>query len=50
MYGFKTGAIVSMDEVSEYLYNREVDGRVVINDDIMKSINEYYEQFGVKKD
>ena len=50
VYGFKTGAIVSMEEVSEYLYNREIDGRVVINDDIMKSINEYYEQFGVKKD
>ena len=50
VYGFKTGAIVSMEEVSEYLYNREIDGRVVINNDIMKSINEYYEQFGVKKD
>ena len=50
VYGFKTGAIVSMKEVSEYLYNREIDGRVVINNDIMKSINEYYEQFGVKKD
>ena len=50
VYGFKTGAIVSMEEVSEYLYNREIDGRVLINDDIMKSINEYYEQFGVKKD
>ena len=48
VYGFETGAIVSMKEVAEYLYNREIDGRVVINDEIMKAIDAYYEQYGVK--
>ena len=48
-YGFATSAIVSMEEVSEYLYNREVGGRVVINDEIMDAIKEYYKQYGVEK-
>lgn len=46
-YGFDTGAIVSMNEVCEYLYNREVDGKIVIDDEIMKAIKAYYEQYGV---
>ena len=32
LYGFDTAAIVSMDEVVEYLYNRECQGRVIIDD------------------
>ncbi len=48
-YGFKTGAIVSMEEVIEYLYNREIDGRVLIDDDIKARIDDYYAQFGVQK-
>ncbi len=47
-YGFATGAIVTMDEVVEYLYNRPVDGRVVIDDGIKSAIDAYYEQYGVK--
>jgi len=49
VYGFETGAIVSMKEVSEYLYNKEINGRVVIDDAIMDAINKYYEQYGVEK-
>lgn len=45
-YGFPTAAIVDMAEVSEYLYNREVQGRVVINDEIKAAIEEYYKQYG----
>ena len=48
LYGFPTAAIVDMAEVSEYLYNREVQGRVVINDDIKTAIDAYYEQYGAK--
>jgi len=48
-YGFDTAAIVSMEEVSEYLYNKEVSGKVVINDEIMGAIKEYYKQYGVEK-
>ncbi len=47
-YNIKTGAIVSMAEVCEYLYNREVNGRVVIDDEIKKAIDAYYEQYGAK--
>lgn len=48
LYGFPTAAIVNMAEVSEYLYNREVQGRVVINDEIKEAINSYYELYGAK--
>lgn len=48
-YGFKTGAIVSMEEVIEYLYNREVGGKVLIDNEIKARIDDYYAQFGVQK-
>ena len=47
-YGFDANAIVSMEEVVEYLYNKEVDGKVVIDDEIKAAIDAYYEQYGVK--
>lgn len=48
VYGFETNAIVSMEEVVEYLYNRPCQGKVWIDDDMKKAIDEYYEQYGVK--
>jgi len=48
LYGFPTAAIVDMAEVSEYLNNREVQGRVVINDEIKAAIDNYYELYGAK--
>lgn len=47
-YGFRTSAIVSMDEVVECLYNKEVNGRVVIDDTLKSAIDAYYEQYGAK--
>ena len=47
-YGFPTAAIVTMEEVTECLYNREVQGRVVIDDDVKAALDAYYEQYGVK--
>ena len=47
-YGFKTGAIVSMSEVVEHLYNRECGGRVVIDDEMKSRIDAYYKEYGVK--
>lgn len=47
-YGFKTAAIVSMEDVVERLYNKECNGKVVINDEMKKSIDEYYDQYGAK--
>ena len=48
LYGFETAAIVSMPEVVEHLYNKEVQGKVVINDELKERIDEYYAQYGVK--
>lgn len=48
-YGFPVTSIVSMAEVVEYLHNREVAGRLVINNDTLAAINTYYEQYGVKE-
>lgn len=48
LYGFETNAIVDMAEVTEYLHNRECQGRVVIDDACKERIDAYYEQYGVK--
>ena len=47
-YGFPTACIVDMAEVTEYLYNREHQGRVVIDDDIKAALDAYYEQYGAR--
>ncbi len=47
-YGFNTNAIVTMAEVVEYLYNKEYNGKVIIDDKIKAYIDSYYEQYGVK--
>lgn len=48
LYGIDTAAIVSMADVVECLYNKEVGGKVVIDDSLKKAIDEYYAQYGVK--
>ncbi len=45
-YGLKTTAIVTMQEVIEHLYNREYNGRIVIDDSLKAAIDAYYEQYG----
>lgn len=47
LYGFETSAIVTMKEVVDYLYNRERQGKVVIDDTLKKAIDAYYEQYGI---
>ena len=47
-YGFKTGAIVTMEDVVEKLYNKECQGKIIIDDVMKASIDAYYEQYGVK--
>lgn len=46
--GFETNAIVTMAEVVEHLYNRECNGKVVIDDTLKAAIDAYYEQYGAK--
>ena len=48
-YGFPTASIVDMAEVTEHLYNRECQGRVVINDEIKTAIDAYYKEYGAKE-
>ena len=47
-YGFDTNAIVNMQEVVEYLYNKPYKGQVYIDDAIKEAIDAYYEQYGAK--
>ncbi|MBO4776741.1 MAG: orotate phosphoribosyltransferase [Lachnospiraceae bacterium] len=47
-YGINTAAIVSMADVTEALYNKEVNGEVVIDDTIKAAIDKYYEEYGAK--
>ena len=47
-YGFETNAIVTMEEVVEHLYNRECNGKIVIDDKTKEAIDAYYEIYGVK--
>lgn len=47
-YGFPANAIVTMEEVVECLYNKECQGRVLIDDKIKGAIDAYYEEYGIK--
>ena len=48
LYGFPTASIVTMEDVTAYLHNREVQGRVVIGDATRAAIDAYYERYGAK--
>jgi len=47
-YGFDANAIVTMEEVVEYLYNKEYKGNIYIDDSLKAAIDAYYEQYGAK--
>jgi orotate phosphoribosyltransferase len=46
-YGLRTHAIVTMQEVVEHLHNKEIDGKVLIDDEMKKKIEEYYKIYGM---
>ncbi len=48
LYGFETNAIVSMADVVDTLYNKEVNGKVLIDDELKARIDAYYDEYGVK--
>ena len=37
-----------MSDVVEHLYNKECNGKVVIDDEIKEAIDKYYAQYGAK--
>ena len=45
-YGFDANAIVTMQEVIEYLYNRPYKGKIYIDDEIKAAVDKYYETYG----
>lgn len=47
-YGFEANAIVTMGDVVEHLYNKECNGKIVIDDTLKAAIYAYYEEYGVK--
>lgn len=48
-YGFAANAIVTMEEVVDYLYNRPCHGKIIINDTLKAAIDEYYKEYGVRE-
>lgn len=48
LYGFETAAIVSMADVTEHLYNKPYNGKVIIDDTLKAAIDAYYEQYGAQ--
>ena len=47
-YNIQTTAIVTMADVVEHLYNKEINGNIIIDDTINDAIKAYYEQYGAK--
>lgn len=47
-FGFKPCAIVTMEEVVSYLYNKEINGKIIIDDNMKSSIEAYYDIYGAK--
>jgi orotate phosphoribosyltransferase len=45
-FEMKTRAIVTLDEVVEHLYNREIDGVVVVDDAVKAAIEGYRRRYG----
>ena len=45
-YGFPANAIVTMEEVIEYLYNRPCQGKIVIDHTMKAAIDAYYAEYG----
>ncbi|MCQ2081003.1 MAG: orotate phosphoribosyltransferase [Lachnospiraceae bacterium] len=48
-YGIEARAIVNMDEVVECLYNKKVNDKILIDDELKKAIDAYYAQYGATK-
>jgi len=45
-FGIETFSIVTLEEIVDYLHNRKIDGKVVLDDAILQKIREYREIYG----
>ena len=48
-YGIAVYPIVTVREIISFLHNREIDGRVYIDDEMKSRMEAYLEQYGAKK-
>lgn len=46
-FGMKTTSIVNLEEIITFLHNKEIDGKVVLDDQIYECIQRYRQQYGV---
>lgn len=47
-FNIKAYSIVTIEEITKYLYNREINGKIFVDDEILKKIEEYRSQYGAK--
>lgn len=47
-FGIQTHSIVNLDDIVEYLYNKEIDGKILIDDSMKSKIDDYRAQYGIK--
>lgn len=45
-FGMKTASIVNLDEIVTHLHNREINGTVILDDEIKARIDDYRSQYG----
>lgn len=46
-YGMPINFIVTISEIMEYLYNREINGQILLDDQKLQQIKDYLKQYGV---
>lgn len=49
-YGIRTTSIVTMRDVMEVLYQHPYQGKVIIDDELKKKIDAYYQEYGAEED
>lgn len=47
-FNIKAYSIVTIEEITNYLYNREINGKIFVDDEILKKIEEYRKLYGAK--
>ena len=48
-FGFATGAIVTMEEVTGYLSSHKVEGKEILTEQLLERIREYYAEYGAEE-
>jgi orotate phosphoribosyltransferase len=50
LFGMKTFAIVTLQEIVDFLYNKDIDGKIVLDDIIKRRIDDYRIKYGIEKE